>query len=123
MEDDARDAEVDVDVRDMMDRAITLLEQGADIAQANMSDCVAMGEKLEEFRQAHLAAIKDTDTIYETKYTAEFERLKPTFSKRYHAAWRRIQPGVTKCRKSPKMRTVILELWGTSISDAGEPPP
>lgn len=122
VDDDVHDAEVDANVDDMMARAIGLLEQGADIAQANMGDCVAMGEKLEAFRQAHLAGIEETDTIYETKYAAEFERLRPKFTKRYHAAWGRMQPGIKKCGKSPKMRTVILEIWGTSIPDAGPPP-
>jgi len=119
---DLPDAEADADVHDMMDRAIRLLEEGADIAQANMSDCEKMGDQLEVFRQAHLAGIKETDTIYETKYAAEFERLKPSFSKRYHAAWRRLQPGINKCRRSPKMKKVILEIWGTQIPDAGPPP-
>jgi hypothetical protein len=119
---ESSDEEPDADVHDMMDRAVRLLEEGGDIIQANMADCDAMGERMEAFRAAHLAGLKETDTIYETRFATEFERLKPTFRARYHAAWRRVQPGVNKCRKSPKMSKVILEIWGTEIPDAGPPP-
>jgi hypothetical protein len=103
------------DVRDMVEHAMTLLEDCGDIVQANMSDCNTMGERLEAYRQKHLEAIAQVDVLYETRFDKEFKSLQPQYRKRYKAAWRKISPGITKCKSVPSVKRVILEIWGDDV--------
>ena len=113
-----QDAAPDASLRDMIAHAITLLEQVGDIVEANIADCAAMADRVEAYRNEHLAAIQRTDEIYHSDHAEEFEKLKPVFHDRYHAAWRRIRPGIVKCKRNPKMRRVLADIWGDDV-DAG----
>ncbi len=112
------DAEADASVRDLIDHAITLLEDVGTIVQANFNDCDTMADRVEAYRNEHLDAIRRTDQIYLSKHAEEFEKLKSVFRDRYYAAWKRIRPGIIKCRRKPRMRRVLGEIWGDDV-DAG----
>ncbi len=112
------DAEADVALKDRVESAIDLLENAGEIVQANLADCEKMGERLEEYRQKHLDAVTQVDIMYEPKYDAELKKLQPVYRKRFKAAWAKVRPGVTKCKGTPTVKRVILEVWGDD-PDAG----
>ena len=114
----AADAEPDASLSEMIDRAITLLEDVAGIVESNMNDCDVMADRVEAYRNEHLDSIKQTVAIYRSRNREEFEKLKVVFHDRYRAAWARIRPGILKCRKKPKMHRVLMEIWGDD-PDAG----
>lgn len=118
------DADVpDVSLEELIDRGLGLLEDTGAIVQANLGDCDAMGDRLEEYRQSHLDIVKRVETLYDEEREAERKALQPKFRARFKAAWAKIRPGVLKCRKTPKVSRVIMEVWGddpnAAFPDAG----
>ena len=112
-EDDVVDAEPDV--REMVEQAMVLLEQSSDIAKAELANCDTLGEKLEAYRQQHDAAIKQVDVLYETRFDTEFKRLQPQYRARYKAAWAKLTPALNKCKSTPRVKRVLLEIWGDDV--------
>lgn len=117
--DAAEEADAELSERELIDRGITLLEEVGDIVQANINDCEKMADLVEKYRSDHLDRIRETDQIYWAKNSEQFDQLKSVFHDRYWAAWKRIRPGILKCKSKPRMREVLSEIWGDAPVDAG----
>jgi hypothetical protein len=117
--DAADEPDAELSERELIDRGITLLEEVGSIVQANITDCAKMAELVEKYRAEHLDRIRETDQIYWAKNREDFDKLKSVFHDRYWAAWKRIRPGIMKCKDKPRMREVLSEIWGDVPPDAG----
>lgn len=130
--DDAQpiDASVDDDETDapeplgpLFENGVTLLEAAGNIIHANMKDCDAMGDRLEEYLQTHVGAVARVKALYKPERTDERKAMQSQYRVRFRAAWANVRPGITKCKDAPQMRRVIHQIWGDDMDAGSTPPP
>lgn len=122
------DAAEELTPDEVLERSMKMLEEVATIVQANAADCDAMATRLEEYYRAHADAIRMGHQTFDRLSDDARARVQAKYRERYHAAWRRLQPGAKKCQSSERIRNVTDRLFGwrplpaaPALSASGEP--
>jgi hypothetical protein len=99
-----------------LDDGIGMLEHAATIADSNAGNCDAIGSEMASYYSANAAKIHNVMHEYETMPAAERSELQKQYRARFHAAWARLHPMLTRCKTNAQIRRVNEALVSPTLA-------
>jgi hypothetical protein len=94
----------------LVEKVVRLLEHAAVVVQMNVSDCNAMGDKLEKLADDNADLLREMKDRNEKMSDHERAQLQARYGARVQAALVKISPGLRKCGSNPKVRDAVRKV-------------
>jgi hypothetical protein len=103
------DADASIDIDAMSARGMTMIEEIATIIHANEDNCDAMGAKVDAYYKDNQASIDDMHETYGKMARDARKVLQTRYRARFDTAWKKLQPGLKKCKDEPKIKALVVK--------------
>jgi len=104
-EDASADAALDIDA--LSAQGIGMIEEIASLIQTDEKDCDKMGSDLDAYYTKNGGLIDSMKDIYMKMPKAERKPIQTRYRPRFDAAWKKLQPGLKKCKEQPQLKTLL----------------
>lgn len=104
-EDASTDASVDVDA--LAAQGIGMIEEVSSLIHADEKDCEKMGNDLDAYYTKNGGLIDSMKDTYMKMSKAERKPLQTRYRPRFDAAWKKLQPGLKKCKEQPQLKKIL----------------
>ncbi len=95
---------------DQAEKAVVLMEQLANVVDANKANCDAMGDKLAAWADANGTQLKQLKQAGKTLTAEQKKAFSAKYDDRMKAVGAKMMPGLQKCQANPKVTATMKKL-------------
>lgn len=92
------------------EKAVVLMEQLANVVDANKANCDVMGDKLAAWADANGAQLKQLKEADKALTAEQKKAFSAKYEERMKAVVTKMMPGVQKCQANPKVTATMKRL-------------